>query len=488
MFKQATIEIHRWLGIVLSVVFVLWFVSGIVMVFEHFPKVNKDFQFEKAEVLNHHDVIQNVPEAILDNASELSLVKIVKRPYYHVIDTMGKTYFLDASNLEKVDLFEAADLDTLVKNIYGVAYREKIIINDFDQWIPWSRYSSYFPIHKYYLDDSKHTVVYMSQKTASVVQETTRYSRWMARIGAIPHWFYYKSLRLKKDLWVDFVVWLALFTSIAALSGIIVGFIKQKRKKHRKGIFGFSPYKKQWMRWHHITGYIFGIFVLTFSFSGLMSLYDVPQWVIPVHKVQDYSEISSDAPADYTAFDLSVDELLKSDTNDSSIKKIVWKQIGTVPYYAAYSDGLHNPLWIQATSDTIAYTTFSQDDFLASFANRFPDVGYDFELLSEGDNYMSPTRVENKRIVKLKLADANATWLYFDLDKYSLISESNKNTRLRRWLYNGLHSFDLKYLKEHEWLRMTLLIILCVFGTIISVSGLVLAYDYLKKMIRRMRV
>ena len=31
------------------------------------------------------------------------------------------------------------------------------------------------------------------------------------------------------------------------------------------------PYKKFWYKWHHILGVLFGLFVLTFCFSGMMS-------------------------------------------------------------------------------------------------------------------------------------------------------------------------------------------------------------------------
>lgn len=33
------------------------------------------------------------------------------------------------------------------------------------------------------------------------------------------------------------------------------------------------------LRWHHITGVIFGVFALTFVFSGMMSLVDIPSWM-----------------------------------------------------------------------------------------------------------------------------------------------------------------------------------------------------------------
>ena len=48
-------------------------------------------------------------------------------------------------------------------------------------------------------------------------------------------------------------------------------------KNRKKGLR--SPYKKWWLRWHHITGVVFGVFALTFVFSGMMSLVDIPSWM-----------------------------------------------------------------------------------------------------------------------------------------------------------------------------------------------------------------
>ena len=51
------------------------------------------------------------------------------------------------------------------------------------------------------------------------------------------------------------------------------------RKTHRNRHSKFSPYRKRWYHWHYVSGIFFGIFVLTFTFSGMMSLADIPEWI-----------------------------------------------------------------------------------------------------------------------------------------------------------------------------------------------------------------
>ena len=47
--------------------------------------------------------------------------------------------------------------------------------------------------------------------------------------------------------------------------------IRDLRWARRRGK-GLTPYKKFWYKWHHLAGLLFGLFVLTFVFSGMMSL------------------------------------------------------------------------------------------------------------------------------------------------------------------------------------------------------------------------
>lgn len=69
-----------------------------------------------------------------------------------------------------------------------------------------------------------------------------------------------------------------------------------------------SPYKKFWYKWHHILGVLFGLFVLTFCFSGMMSLARVQDWglkakldINPVQELRKMAPSPLDYPLDYRA-------------------------------------------------------------------------------------------------------------------------------------------------------------------------------------------
>ena len=52
MMKRSIVFLHRWLGVALSVLFLLWFVSGIGMMYWTFPDVSPADRLERAPALD----------------------------------------------------------------------------------------------------------------------------------------------------------------------------------------------------------------------------------------------------------------------------------------------------------------------------------------------------------------------------------------------------------------------------------------------------
>ena len=63
LVKRSLIFIHRWLGVALSVIFMLWFASGIVMMYWSFPDVSARDRREHAPVLNASQIKVSPEEA-----------------------------------------------------------------------------------------------------------------------------------------------------------------------------------------------------------------------------------------------------------------------------------------------------------------------------------------------------------------------------------------------------------------------------------------
>lgn len=112
------------------------------------------------------------------------------------------------------------------------------------------------------------------------------------------------------------------------IAGLWVGIdIWRRSRKQGKS---FSPYRKKWYHWHYVTGIVFGLFVLTFCFSGMMSLAEVPSWISkPVLDKNPTREIKKGAPR-LEQYVLDYRRIL---TEYPDVRQIEWSNFRSQPYY-----------------------------------------------------------------------------------------------------------------------------------------------------------
>ena len=63
LLKRSLIFVHRWLGVALSVIFLLWFASGIVMMYWSYPGVSAEDRLQRSPVLKPADIKLSAEEA-----------------------------------------------------------------------------------------------------------------------------------------------------------------------------------------------------------------------------------------------------------------------------------------------------------------------------------------------------------------------------------------------------------------------------------------
>ncbi|TKG94309.1 hypothetical protein EYV94_13580 [Puteibacter caeruleilacunae] len=476
--KIIFIQLHKITGSILSILFLVWFVSGIVLIFEGFPHADKEQNFHNLTPFTAQQ-FTTIKPPLQSWKGRVNLEMCDGKPIYRNYTKDGKQCIFDAKTLTTIDTFSEDYARRLVSATIKAPIEKIEIINDFDSWIPWSHFEAYFPILKCYMNDSKHTILYVSQKTGEIVQETNRAKRWAARCGAIPHWIYFKQIRLQRGLWIDLVIWLSFIGIIASITGIVVGFIRQKRGK------GITPYKKPMYKWHHITGYIFGVFVFTFILSGFFSLARIPNWMVFVSEDQQPS-ISWNQPTDMsmhsTVAPAKIWDALKTKNN---IRKITWKSIHNQPCFFVYGNDYKVPEVYVMKDDSIYQKPLLTKTTVENLANRYLN-GQPYELCVQNkyDNYYNSTskRFLPLPVYKLKIDNEAQTWLYIDPKTGEEIRRYSKNNRLQRWLYQGLHKFNLKWFDSStDWLRKLLLILLSLGGIVVSVTGVWLSVIWIKR-------
>lgn len=477
--RKLLFKIHQWLGTVMSLLFVMWFLSGIVMIFQSFPKASpeKNFlaqlEFGEAEF----QLLQALPDS-LDGG--WTLERIGKQMVYRKTNGRQNPVIYDAQTLQAIREFDRETCREIAGN-YGRAQTKSFVkLQELTQWMPWKYYESLLPIYQFDLDDQAETQVFVSAKSGQVVQETNQTTRFLAYIGAIPHWLYFKHLRLQAAIWSQLVIWLSGIGVLVSLSGIIVGFIRLRKRRQwlKNGGSRITPYRNFWFRWHHLTGFFFGLFVFTFILSGLLSMVSFPNSPsTSIQADQAWRNLSSNNPSfstDWEQLQLLLHEHgpLKSIQGGSVLGKPVWLLFADNQSQATIYE-IENG---KAKRQKI----IRRRDLLKQAQELFPEEELQLTTRNEFDNYYQPQEGAGHPlpVYRLNLLRSD-TQLYIDRHTGKLLAFYNSAKRWHRWLYQGLHTFNLKLLIRHQFVRISLLILCSLGGLAVSFTGLILGVKWL---------
>jgi hypothetical protein len=133
---------------------------------------------------------------------------------------------------------------------------------DYDQWTVAGDFDADRPMKRVVLDDGAGTEIYLSAASGKMVLIITRNQRLLNYAGSIPHWFYATELRHHKRAWTALMWWLSLLATIGAVLGVLIGLVRLSTGPAYYGL----------QRWHHIAGLIVAPFVLSWIFSGFLSM------------------------------------------------------------------------------------------------------------------------------------------------------------------------------------------------------------------------
>ena len=477
-------KIHRILGLLLSILFLMWFISGIVMIYHSFPRVNQKLKLARQESLTGplpavDSLLQVLPDS--SRLGGLSVDMYLDRPVFHLKGRQLPAG-LYADSLQVVGKPDFNEICRIAGQLGGsVAYRVDSL-NRLDQWIPFGYLTKEFPIYKFSFEDDARQEMYISSKSGKVLQWTDRNSRFWAWLGAIPHWVYFTSLRQNQALWINFMIWASGLGAIMCFSGLWIGiwvFWKNRKKGLR------SPYKKWWLRCHHIIGVVFGVFALTFVFSGMMSLVDIPSWM-QKGKTRNREVRFRGREGGMLAADLYALDYRKIVDSLSDVKSIEWASFGKYPYYVVNSGSKKQ--FIDA-ADTSRLSPFTLTEEMVRETVREihgQDTPYTLEWMTDwDDDYFSRRNMLTLPVYKVVIDDELHTRHYFNPETL-YHRQIDDNGRLRGVLYSGLHSLNFKFLAERPLLWNVVMYVLMLGGTFLSLSGVVLTFKWLGRKIRKL--
>src|SRR6266850_1906452 len=262
-FRRWIILLHRYLGIALSPMFVVWFASGIAIMYARgMPGLTPQARLQHLAPLDLARVGITPADALEKGQFDIDpnrvvLLTVMDRPAYQFIGRESATIFADTGErLLELGPAGALRIAGAFMNLPQEAFHHAGLLNEPDQWTIGQPEQT--PLHKITVDDDAQTQLYVSSKMGEIVALTTRGSRALAWVAAIPHWLYFAPLRLNGPLWTGVVLSISGLGTILALAGLLLGIQST----------GYSG----WMRWHYISGVLFGIFTFTWIFSGMLSM------------------------------------------------------------------------------------------------------------------------------------------------------------------------------------------------------------------------
>ncbi len=196
--RRSLVLLHRWLGIAGNLLFVVWFASALVMMYARMPALDPGDRLNRLPALDldaiRIDPAQAAAAARLGAGGEVALrIRLGmagERPIYRLRTAAGWTavYADTGSPMLQLSESQAAAIATqFARPPAGEVTPQELhydrLLPRPDQWT--LELPTLFPLHRI---RSGSDVLYVSDRTADVVMETTATSRFWGTSGAVFHW------------------------------------------------------------------------------------------------------------------------------------------------------------------------------------------------------------------------------------------------------------------------------------------------------------
>jgi len=501
------IVVHRYLGLVFCLIFLVWFTSGIVMVFKRLPEFSTAERLARLPPLDAAAIRLTPAEALaaagLQSAPQrVVLTSFQSRPVYRfMFDSGSLTVFADAgAYVESVgpDAAVAIAGGMFPESRGSLRYRDSR--TEPDQWTITNRFNSTGALHRVALGDGAGTEVYVAEATGDIVMKTDRSSRVWGYAGPVMHWFYFTPLRVgRAPLWNDLIVYGSVVGCLICVLGLVIGVYRfSVTRRYMRGTSA-TPYAG-WLRWHHYAGLVFGVLAFSWTFSGLLTM--TPWGLFPAAGPSraQVGAIRGDG-VDLERFRQTPGAALAAFQTRFQPKELDLLQFMGTPFYAAYeradvAGGAHRdatrdaprderPIRVLVSADSDApgiRDAFTRDELLAAARAAMSGLEpTEVAWLTDFDAYYYD-RTGGRRLpaLRAKFDDMEQTWLYLDSTDGSLVLAESAGSRTERWLYQGLHSLDFPWLYQVPWAWYVVIIGLSVGGVALSLTSAIVGWRFLR--------
>ncbi len=465
---------HRWIGIVTCLFFAMWFISGVVMMYVAFPGLSDKERLAALPELAWEKVRLSPDDAMKVAGStryprELRLTMLADEPVYRLSDWGGKRQTISAVDSRSIaDISERQALAVAAHHPASKSPRLEEMI-DRDQWSVVARYDPLRPFYLIDLGDDASTKLYVSSRSGEVALDTNRRERIWNWLGSIPHWIYPTILRKDGALWRQVILWSSGICLVVGITGIWIGILRM-RLKRRYANGNITPYRG-WMAWHHVTGLIAGIFILTWMFSGWLSV-NPGQYFSDRNTTREMLQryMGHDAPTIAAKLPAAQSGVVEA--------RFVWID-GTPLTITKSRNGMQTVL----DAATGAAAVLPQDRLRTAAAKLLPNaqITAQIELKTYDSYWYAHHRERELPVLRAIFNDDAQTWIHISPITGDIVGQADASRRSYRWLFNALHSLDFQLLLKYRPVWDIVVILLSILGTVVSISGVVIGWRYLRR-------
>lgn len=510
MGKRWIYLVHRWLGMTLCVFMALWFLSGVVMMYVGYPKltplerlarlpdlalgnaccISPQQALQAAKTLLAEEPHTNTPtQRVRDRGMppDLRLAMLGDTPYWLVSDGPHRPVSVNAITGKAIQRFDE-ELALAVASAFAPQNHPRLMETIRQDIFTVSRgLDVHRPLFRIALNDADGTEIYVSSRTGEVIRDSTRLERGWNYLGSILHFFYPLKGEFFDRLRSDIIIYTSLAGTFVVLFGIWIGTLRW-RINGRFGNGSRSPYRENWMRWHHISGLIFGLVTLTWVLSGMLSLN--PWRVFDSRGPQLEQGAFAGIGIDRAEFKLPLHAAIAR--AGFPVREAGIRLFDGRPYYLLRAGDGRTRLIVadDPGNENRGVDRISDATLISAAAKLLPNHKIvRTTILVSHDNYYYNRQPHNlsghieRRLPALRVEfdDPRQTWIHLDPHTASVFNRLDDIGRIRRWLYNFLHSFDLRGFVDNRPLWDITLILLSLGGFLVCISGIVVGWRRLKR-------
>jgi uncharacterized iron-regulated membrane protein len=472
---RALFLIHRYLGIAVGLLMVMWCVSGIIMMYVPYPQLREESRIRHLAPIDWRRccMVRGPAAASNETIDKVQLEMLGPSPVLRWRNAAHQLQMIDAvagvpfSGITE----EVARSVALPYSAPGV--RPHLLDRiDHDQWTVLGAGGPDRPLFHFSLGDLAGTELYVSSVTGKAIQITTSRERIWNWLGTVPHWIYFSTLRQYPALWTSVVVWTSTIGCFLTVTGLTIG-IRQFRPRPDAT---WLPYRGV-QYWHHLLGLIFGLFVLTWVASGLISMnpwgfLDGKSPLAEIARVRGPPPTSSELETGLQALAKAPDSRAAVSVESAALN-------GQLFLIATDAHGTRVRTDVRGLPAALGAAEF--DIIVTQIAEERPVLSR--QLLNKEDRYYFSHHREHLGlpVYRIILNDADLTRYYIDPITGEMNARIDQDARWYRWLHQALHRLDFSAKFRSSVARDVIMLVLLIGMTAVCGIG---AYMGFRRVLR----